>query len=68
MNVEQPAPQLSPLEARILGALIEKISSRFGKSRSAENCFEKSLLVGLILMMALTMYIIFDVIIYRYYL
>jgi uncharacterized protein YceH (UPF0502 family) len=24
MNVEQPAPQLSPLEARILGALIEK--------------------------------------------
>ena len=40
-----------------IGALLRK-----------EKYFEKSLIIGLILMMAFMLYIIFDVIIYRYYL
>lgn len=50
-----------------LRMLIEVISSQGGSAKGREY-FEKSLIVGLILMMTFMMYIIFDVIILRYYL
>ncbi|HRY82964.1 MAG TPA: glycosyltransferase family 39 protein [Candidatus Moranbacteria bacterium] len=51
-----------------LGALFEAIFSRGGSTPKGLRYFEKSLIVGLILMMTFMMYIIFDVIILRYYL
>jgi len=49
-----------------IGALIEGISFRYKFAKSKEY-FEKSLTVGLILMVIFMMYIIFDTIIFRYY-
>lgn len=51
-----------------LGTLIERISTKFGKSDSAKKYFEYSLVAGLILMMTFMFYLIFDTIIFRYYL
>jgi hypothetical protein len=50
-----------------LGMFFEKISLRF-KSISSEKFLDHSLKLGLILMFSLSMYLIFDVIIYRFYL
>lgn len=50
-----------------IGFLVERICSKF-KLANSEKHFESSLVVGLILMMAFMFYMIFDVIILRYYL
>lgn len=50
-----------------IGALIEKACSRF-KFSNGEKYFEISLIAGLVLMMAFMFYMIFDVIVLRYYL
>lgn len=51
-----------------IGVLVEKIALRFKKSDLAEKYFETSMIAGLILMMSLSMYLVFNVIIFRYYL
>lgn len=51
-----------------IGILLEKTSVRDGSASNGQKYFEYSLIIGLVLMMTFMLYIIFDNIIFRYYL